>query len=452
MSHGLDWILSALTIALILIRPWKISEAVWASAGAVALLLTRAVSPPNALAAIGRGTDVYIFLTGMMLLAELARREGFFDWIAFVAVRKAGGSPTRLFAIVYGVGVVVTIFLSNDATAVVLTPAVLAVVKKAKATALPYLLCLRVHRQRGQLRPTNLESGQPGDLRFPSAASADLVANLCCFLPLFPSCVTYALLRLLTRKDLTGEMEPGIANASKLSPAGRRSAYGIAGTSVVLLTASFFKLRSRTAHVSLPLPWPRCFVAVIDRKAPLGILKEVSWSVIPLVAALFVLVEAMDHAGALALTGSALKWCAALPKLPGMFAAAFGVCHSFQRNEQLARRTDRQQRNPPRRYARHTGFTSYRCGSRPQSLRDRLPSHHFVAGRSPPWRRGDHPMEVPAIWRSVDAGRPGRRGCRAGLSCEVNLVSNARVVIGILGGSLADAILLPRSIQTQLKR
>jgi arsenical pump membrane protein len=60
----------------------------------------------------------------MMLLAELARKEGLFDFLAGRAAHLANGSATRLFALVYGVGTVVKIFISNDATAVVLTPAV----------------------------------------------------------------------------------------------------------------------------------------------------------------------------------------------------------------------------------------------------------------------------------------------------------------------------------------
>ena len=93
----------------------------------------------DALAAIGKGTDVYLFLTGMMLLAELARREGLFDWLAVYAAEAAKGSPARLFSLVYIVGIAVTSFLSNDATAVVLTPAVYAAAKAAEAKPLPYL-------------------------------------------------------------------------------------------------------------------------------------------------------------------------------------------------------------------------------------------------------------------------------------------------------------------------
>ena len=75
----------------------------------------------------------------MMLLSEIARREGLFDWAAALAIAKAVGSPKRLFLLIYGVGVAVTAFLSNDAAAVVLTPAVFAASRKAKVEPSPYL-------------------------------------------------------------------------------------------------------------------------------------------------------------------------------------------------------------------------------------------------------------------------------------------------------------------------
>ena len=89
--------------------------------------------------AVAKGTDVYLFLIGMMLLSELAREQGVFDWVASVAVRGANGSCSRLFLLVYSAGTLVTIFMSNDATAVVLTPAILTAVRKAKISPLPYL-------------------------------------------------------------------------------------------------------------------------------------------------------------------------------------------------------------------------------------------------------------------------------------------------------------------------
>jgi arsenical pump membrane protein len=50
---------------------------------------------PDAQRAVGRGTDVYLFLAGMMLLAELARSEGVFDWLATLCAQQARGSCFR---------------------------------------------------------------------------------------------------------------------------------------------------------------------------------------------------------------------------------------------------------------------------------------------------------------------------------------------------------------------
>src|SRR5271154_6036962 len=139
LQSTLIWIIAVLSILGMLIRPRRISEAYWACGGALLLVVTGLLPLRQAGHAIYEGLDVFLFLAGMMILAELAREEGVFDWIANMAAAHASGSPQRLFALVYVSGIVVTALLSNDATAVVLTPAVLAVVRRAKAEPKPYL-------------------------------------------------------------------------------------------------------------------------------------------------------------------------------------------------------------------------------------------------------------------------------------------------------------------------
>ena len=56
---------------------------------------------------MGKGTDVYLFLIGMMLLSA-ARREGCSTGVAAAAVNRAGKSPKVLFLSIYAVGVVIT--------------------------------------------------------------------------------------------------------------------------------------------------------------------------------------------------------------------------------------------------------------------------------------------------------------------------------------------------------
>ena len=140
MASVLIWIISLIGIALMLLRPRGIAEWIWISGTAVLLVLTRLLPLSGAVAAVREGVEVYLFLAGMMLFSEMAREEGVFEWVADIAVGHAGDSPRRLFVWIYFVGVVVTALLSNDATAVVMTPAVLAVVRRARVDPRPYLL------------------------------------------------------------------------------------------------------------------------------------------------------------------------------------------------------------------------------------------------------------------------------------------------------------------------
>ncbi len=114
--HVTIWIISALATAGVILRPFGWPEAIWAVAGATLLVVTQLLSPGDALTGVAKGTDVYLFLTGMMLLSEIARIEGLFDWLAAIAANRAKGSPTRLFLLIYGVGTIVTIFLDYVGT------------------------------------------------------------------------------------------------------------------------------------------------------------------------------------------------------------------------------------------------------------------------------------------------------------------------------------------------
>lgn len=139
LSHVFLALIVGTGIVLMLVRPRGISEVYWVGGGAALLVMLRLVPLANAGRAVAEGADVYLFLIGMMLLSELAREHGVFDWLSSAAVRGAHGSCIRLFTLVYGIGTVVTILMSNDATAVVLTPAILAAVRKAGVRPLPYL-------------------------------------------------------------------------------------------------------------------------------------------------------------------------------------------------------------------------------------------------------------------------------------------------------------------------
>jgi arsenical pump membrane protein len=322
MSAVLIWSIAAGTIAGILFRPREWPEAVWACLGACLLVLFRLLSPESAWRAIGKGADVYLFLAGMMLLAELARREGVFDWLASHAVRAARGSRTRLFALVYAVGILVTVFLSNDATAVVLTPAVYAAVKKARTAALPYLLsCAFIANAASFVLPIS----NPANLVLYGKQLPPLIPWLKVFLlpSLISIAVTFLVLRLISNDALKGKTEDGV-EIPELSTEGLRAAWGIGMAGAVLISAS-------ALGVDLGLPTLlAAAVAVLlatraNAKAITAVAGAVSWSVLPLVAGLFVLVEALGSAGALRGISAAIQSCSAFPPLAGSLSASFGV-------------------------------------------------------------------------------------------------------------------------------
>ena len=236
IAQAATWGIAAFATGGVILRPWGLPEAVWALAGAAALVLSTLLPWQNALAAVAKGTDVYLFLTGMMLLADLARREGLFDWVATHATKAANGSPARLFTLVYLAGIAITVFLSNDATAVVLTPAVYAAAKTAKAKPLPYLVvCAFIANAASFVLPIS----NPANLVLYGHEMPPLWPWLQQFaLPsLLSIAATFAALRWVFRRDLKGEIN-GDAPTPPLTAGGRYAAYGIGAAVPVLLLAS----------------------------------------------------------------------------------------------------------------------------------------------------------------------------------------------------------------------
>lgn len=322
IGTGLVWVIAGGAIACVLFRPRNWPEAIWACLGAALLVLCRLLPVADAARAVAGGTDVYLFLTGMMLLAELARRYGVFDWMAALAAKAARGSAPRLFALVYGVGILVTVFLSNDATAVVLTPAVYAAVKKARANPLPYLLiCAFIANAASFVLPIS----NPANLVVYGNSLPRLLEWLRVFLlpSIFSIAATYAALWWVTRREVCGAIE----HAPEVAPLSRKGAYaawGIAASAAVLLASS---------GLGLNLGLPTCLTALIAvvittrlQGAEIrGVVEGVAWSVLPLVAGLFVIVAGLSRAGGMDALARTFEAFTASPPIERAWTTSFSL-------------------------------------------------------------------------------------------------------------------------------
>lgn len=288
------WTVAALATCGIILRPWRVPEYVWAVCAAVLLTGMGFIPLHSALAAMAKGSDVYLFLIGMMVLAELARQEGLFDWLAMYAAQHARGSGQRLFDLVFLVGTLVTIFLSNDATAVVLTPAVYAAAKAAKAEPLPYLfVCAFIANAASFVLPIS----NPANLVVFGSHMPPLMTWLWQFtLPSIAAIgLTYIVLRFTQRNHLRKPLET-VITLQPLSSGARLTAFGIVLTAVLLLLASALDLQLGLPTFCAGLA-TASLIHVRQRLNPLPVLKGVSWGVLPLVAGLFVLVEGLAQTG-----------------------------------------------------------------------------------------------------------------------------------------------------------
>ncbi|GJD34747.1 arsenic transporter [Methylobacterium aerolatum] len=320
------WAIAALATMGVILRPFSWPEAIWAVLGAALLVVLGLLPWEVALDGVKKGTDVYLFLIGMMLLAEIARKESLFDWLASKAVRAAKGSASRLFLLVYIVGTVVTVFLSNDACAVVLTPAVYAATKAAKAeNPLPYLfICAFIANAASFVLPIS----NPANL----VVFAENMPPLGEWLRLFalPSVLaivtTFIVLRITQNSALKQTIEADV-ETQDLGTGGKVAGLGIILTGAVLIGASAIGIELGLPTFVAGLATTLVVIA-IKRGGLMEVAKDVSWSVLPLVAGLFVLVEALEKTGVLAMLADTLKSYAAGDPMAtawaGGAAVAFG--------------------------------------------------------------------------------------------------------------------------------
>jgi arsenical pump membrane protein len=322
IAHVLLPLIVAISIALMLIRPSGIPEVYWIGGGAVLLVALRLIPLRLAGHAIVEGLDVYLFLIGMMLLSELAREQGVFDWMSATAVRGAHGSCLRLFALVYAIGTLVTIFMSNDATAVVLTPAILSAVRKAKVKPLPYLFaCAFIANAASFVLPIS----NPANLVVFHHGMPPLGLWMLSFgLPSVLSIVTtYGVLRFVFRRQLSDTIDESVEGVA-LTEAGKLVLGGLVIMVGVLLTASALDkdLGLPTCLAALAIT---AVVTIRSRSNPIALVKKISWGPLALVAGLFVMVDAVESIGALKYTQQALQWAQAQGVVIGALVLSFVV-------------------------------------------------------------------------------------------------------------------------------
>jgi len=254
---------------------------------------------------VRRGTDVYLFLIGMTALAEFAQRDGLFAWVSVRTIGIAGGSRMRLFAMVYAVGVGTTALLSNDATVILLTPAVLHALARTDARPLPFAVaCALVANAASFVLPIS----NPSNLLVFAGRMPALGAWLAAFaLPALLAIVaTFVMLAWHFRHELRGSFER--LEDEDVPPPSRAGVALLAASALALIVVS--SREGPLGATTFACGFVTCAFAALRRPGDaVAIVRAMPWFIVPLTAALFAVVAAVDAAGALGVARDALAWC-----------------------------------------------------------------------------------------------------------------------------------------------
>ena len=144
------------------------------------------------------------FLAALLVLSYLADAEGVFVWVAAVSAARSGRSPVALFGRVFVLAAVTTAVLNLDATVLLLTPVVIATVRRMGLPARPHAYaCGHLANSASLLMPV---SNLTNLLAFAATGLSFLSFTALMALPwLVAVAVEYAVLRRIFAADLTGQ-------------------------------------------------------------------------------------------------------------------------------------------------------------------------------------------------------------------------------------------------------
>lgn len=281
-------------LVLIVARPFGIQEAWVAAVGAAIMVLLGILTVQDVVAVLEETANVLLFLLGMMVVTILAEQAGVFDRVAEACASLSRGSGLLLFCLLFGLGALVTVLLSLDATIVILTPVTYALVSRRRLDALPFMfactfvantasLALPISNLTNLLVYTRLHLGFVAfAARMVLPAIVAVAVNLAIFLWLF-------------RDRLPARFE------TFQSPTLRKTDGWFVAAAVVLALTLVGVLALGLAD--LPLAWAALvggvillgFGVLLGRVRPKEVAREISWSLFVFVIGMFLVARGVEQ-------------------------------------------------------------------------------------------------------------------------------------------------------------
>lgn len=291
-------ILALVFILIIVRRIGKFRFQIWQimALGAIAVLVTLQISPLKALKSIN--LDVMLFLLGMFTVGEALEDSGYLSHLSYRLFHKARSLDSLVLLILFGMGIM-SAFLMNDTLAIIGTPIVLLLAKKADTPPKILLLALAFAVTIGSVtspigNPQNLLIAINGNITNPFITFFRYLL-LPTLLNLFTA---YLLLRLFYRKQFGHRSigdHPEPIKDSKLARLSQISLILL----VVLVLAKIVMI-----FVGLEIDFRLTYI-VLGAASPIilfspkrfSIVRKIDWSTLIFFAAMFILMASVWDSG-----------------------------------------------------------------------------------------------------------------------------------------------------------
>jgi len=280
----------------------KLNRTIVAFAGAVLMvgmgMLFGFYSEAQAIAAIDFNT--LGLLLGMMILVALLEPTGVFQYLAVWAGRLSGGKPVLLLVLLGSVTTVLSMFLDNVTTVVLIAPVTILICEILGMSPLPYLMAEALLSDTGGVATL---LGDPPNILIASAAGFSFTDFLTHALPivLVAWLAAILLLRILFRRELSKPpahpdaiLELDVSEVLTDRITARRVLIILGAALLVFFFHGVLKISPAFIALSAAAA-----ALVWVRPDPGRILKQVEWSVLVFFVALFVMVGGVKATGAL---------------------------------------------------------------------------------------------------------------------------------------------------------
>lgn len=287
-------------ICLVLIFSDKLDRTIASMIGAVIIVISGMIfqfySEEEAIKHIDFNTIG--LLLGMMILVSILEPTGFFQFLAIKVGKLSKGRPVRLLVFLGSVTTIVSMFLDNVTTVVLIAPVTILLCEILGLNARPYLMAEALLSDTGGVATL---VGDPPNILISSAAGFSFLDFITHSFPIVILVwfVALGILFYLFRKDLSLQpsnldafMELRPEDALKDTETAKKTVIVIAGTMIIFLFEEALHIRPASIALggaAVALVWIRPKVQET--------LKRIQWDVLIFFAGLFVLIGGMQSAG-----------------------------------------------------------------------------------------------------------------------------------------------------------